>query len=1372
AFIINSSNINISRLDINDINQCLNIYNYNVAFLFNGSSFNCSNNSISSVNIVNNSLAFKFTGDSSNFINNTINYNRIFNNNTNTSNIDNNYLFENDSIISTTNSFDYNWWGNNTPSLDMLPHLNNYYVANITVLKNATDEQIVYFYKLHLNGSYNNEGLINLLPYFTLTLNNSTNNVVYDARYYLYLPVYAIILSNARINKNYTTILDGINVTGTVELRNPKYFNITNSNTSFQINNLIKELVDGDILVFQAGNYTNIRIIVNESVKALLSIVANGTVNLKGGGSGTAFSIFTSGIYIGNTYDGKFNGFNIFNYTTAFAFNSSLSDCFFNYVLSNNIINNVLAFNFTNGNYSIYSNYITYNRIFNNTNLFENNSPIFANFDYNWWGSNNLSSSDLNELVNPINYYYIVTIVVLSNSSHSQNFAYTLKMHLNGTYYDQGYIYFLADFAASIQIFSDDTAHEVFEYNNKYWYSVDLKGANKSPIIFSTKLDNFLNNQSTTIRNATNFTIRPTNNSNDINNLFKGLVDGDNVTFESGTYYALNLIISASINLKTSGVVNLIGTNIVNSYNTGSAFFINPSYNITINNFNISRYTDTIIAYDSQNITIKNSNISNNLATGIKFYNCFNSTISYNNIFNNFNAIIIDALYLDTFESENITINFNNIYNNHRGIDIFRNTNDIFIKNNTINNNQIVSIFLAGNGEIFITGNSINGSLEGIVVEAPNCDIGFNTISSMVLDAIIVTDDNVNIYNNTITNSGRYGISVIGSNINITNSTFIYNDLGVVIGNFDNTNINYTNNTFINNNVSDYIKNIHVNNRDNNVISEKGIWNINQNTNTSYFLNLFNLYSNSGDSLVFNSGTFNNFYLAINKSINIKLANFIQGSVILNGNNPNGIFYITANNVNISGFDWLGRKRIVLNYNGSGSAVNILSNNTKLEGTNINLLNNGTGIYIASNVINSNILSNNIKGLLVSSLYTGTGIVVSNPNSNSNNIADNDIRTTNIAFKVDYNKSSTKIWTNNIITQNNYGLFINGNGNNFDTFLLSGNNINLAINGSSNTISNANIVNSNKYGIYIFGANNKITSSKLTNNPTGIYISATGSNSNILSNNISWGTYGIYSLAKSTLSSNIIKSSGTYGIYNTGISSSINKNTISPTGGSGIYNNAKLSSIVSNTVTGGTYGIYNIGSSLKISSNIIKSSGTYGIYNAGISSSISKNTISGTKNHCIYNTASSNDIQSNTLTTNTKGIYNSGSSVNISSNIMDKNKYYDILNTGTKAIITINNLNNNNAIYNKGTSTTITKNTIKRNLKYGIYNLATGTKITSNTIAGTSISKSSYAIYNAAKKNTISSNIISNNNIAITTKKSVTMKSNKFSKVKTKIKYI
>ena len=280
--------------------------------------------------------------------------------------------------------------------------------------------------------------------------------------------------------------------------------------------------------------------------------------------------------------------------------------------------------------------------------------------------------------------------------------------------------------------------------------------------------------------------------------------------------------------------------------------------------------------------------------------------------------------------------------------------------------------------------------------------------------------------------------------------------------------------------------------------------------------------ASEGDTIIVRPGTYIE-NVDVDKSLEIRSYSQNPSDTIVKASSSNDhVFYVTADNVYISGFTVTGAT-------GSGEAGIHLYNSNYCRIENVNASNNYDGIR----------------------LYCSSNNIIANNTVNSND-------DTGIYLW----SSNNSIITNNIISSNNYdGVWL-------DWF-------------SSNITMANNIISSNYVdGIYLWSSSNDIIANNtVSNNGNGIFLQNSGKNiiaNNMVSNNGD-GILLYYASSKNIITNNIVSSNNGDGIYLWSHCSKniITNNIVSSNNGDGIYLEASSKNIIANnTVSNNDYGIY------------------------------------------------------------------------------------------------------------------------------------------------------------------------------------------------------
>ncbi|RLI14309.1 hypothetical protein DRO49_06310, partial [Candidatus Bathyarchaeota archaeon] len=237
--------------------------------------------------------------------------------------------------------------------------------------------------------------------------------------------------------------------------------------------------------------------------------------------------------------------------------------------------------------------------------------------------------------------------------------------------------------------------------------------------------------------------------------------------------------------------------------------------------------------------------------------------------------------------------------------------------------------------------------------------------------------------------------------------------------------------------------------------------------------------ASAGDTIIVCPGTYNE-NVDVDKSLEIRSYSQNPSDTIVKANNSmDHVFYVTADNVTISGFTVTGA-----NYNKAGIYL-YNSDNCRIE--NVNASNNVIGIYLydsSNNIMANNTASNNGCGIY---LYkSNNNIIANNTASNngcgiylydsSNNIMANNIVSSNIDYGIDLGSSSSNTIANNTVSNNDDGIYLWESSNNImanNTLLNNDYGIRLDYS-SNNIVANNTVSSNNNEGIRLYKSSNNI----------------------------------------------------------------------------------------------------------------------------------------------------------------------------------------------------------------------------------------------------------------------------------------------------------
>jgi len=355
--------------------------------------------------------------------------------------------------------------------------------------------------------------------------------------------------------------------------------------------------------------------------------------------------------------------------------------------------------------------------------------------------------------------------------------------------------------------------------------------------------------------------------------------------------------------------------------------------------------------------------------------------------------------------------------------------------------------------------------------------------------------------------------------------------------------------------------------------------------------------ASAGDTIIVRPGTYTE-NVDIDKSVEIRSYSQNPADTIVKASNSNDhVFYVTADNVYISGFTVTG----ATDYK---DGINLYSsNNCRIE--NVNISNNYNGIYLShssNNIIaNNTISSNNRDGICLS--YSSSNTIANNTvssntrdgigiySSSNNNIVASNTVSDNYYGIILFSSSSNTI-VNNTISNNKYGIALVSSSNNIianNTFYLNGMHVEFSYNNTvtNNTVNGEPLVyleNVNDYVVENAGQVIAINSNNITVKNSNLSCASAGieffntNNSKIMNNNISSNNIGIHLRYSSNniIANNTVSSNNWNGIL---LDSLSNNNTI-----------------VNNTISNNEVGIYLYSSSNNIIANNTVSNNGYGIF--------------------------------------------------------------------------------------------------------------------------------------------------------------------------------
>nr|WP_321498079.1 NosD domain-containing protein [uncultured Methanolobus sp.] len=426
-----------------------------------------------------------------------------------------------------------------------------------------------------------------------------------------------------------------------------------------------------------------------------------------------------------------------------------------------------------------------------------------------------------------------------------------------------------------------------------------------------------------------------------------------------------------------------------------------------------------------------------------------------------------------------------------------------------------------------------------------------------------------------------------------------------------------------------------------------------------------------GDTIIVTDGTYTE-NVVVSKEVTILSLNGSASTTVQASSLNNNVFYLTANNVTISGFNITGSTNAgIYSQQTSGHTI---SNNI--------VTGNWRGIYffkVSDNTLSNNIVNNCYIGIWLYSICDHTTLV-------SNTVSGNDYS----GIQIEYSDSNTL--TNNNLSGSEYGLYIYSSTNNSMTGnTMSQNMYNFRLDSGSLTdyqhdIDTSNLVDgkpvyylvsqsdeiipSTAGFVYAITCDNiSVSDATFTNVSRGVMFYDTD-NSLLENVTISDCYYGIY---MDHSNSNTLSNSSVSDVSNAGIymyysdSNTLSNNSVSDASSQGIY----MSYSDTNTLTNNT--VHDTYSGIEVRSSVVNT--------------LTNNNVSENDNYGIYlYSSSSNTLENNTAITNDYGI-SIGNSQNVvlTDNIMSNNTYNFMISGSLLSYyqhnIDITNLVNGSPIY-------------------------------------------------------------------------------------------
>ncbi|WP_321431227.1 NosD domain-containing protein [uncultured Methanolobus sp.] len=410
------------------------------------------------------------------------------------------------------------------------------------------------------------------------------------------------------------------------------------------------------------------------------------------------------------------------------------------------------------------------------------------------------------------------------------------------------------------------------------------------------------------------------------------------------------------------------------------------------------------------------------------------------------------------------------------------------------------------------------------------------------------------------------------------------------------------------------------------------IWRINDGSSLPYFQNPATIYVGSsgcdyttiqaavsavsnGDTIIVTDGTYTE-NVEVTKEVTIRSQNGAASTVMQASYDTDHVFYVTANNVTINGFNITGASSssyagirlstvegcTIANNTATGnyygiylhySDNNTLTNNTVTNSSNAGAIytwqsNNNTlsyntvsenpdeGIYLLysdNNVLSYNTVDNNEKGIYLTSTSSYNTVSYNTANRNArglylsssanNNTLMNNTITNSTDCSIYMDSSSHNLFADNTLYNSSAYGFYSSYSNTYNTLInntiIDGcSSAGIYLHSSSNSnILTGNTVNCDDYAIRLSSSsNNSLTGNNIINSTFGVLLSASSNStliSNTASNNTEYGIY-VYSSNNCTLNNNTVNNNTYRGIWlESSNYNTLNNNTLNNNNQYGIY---------------------------------------------------------------------------------------------------------------------------------------------------------------------------------------------------------------------------
>ena len=205
------------------------------------------------------------------------------------------------------------------------------------------------------------------------------------------------------------------------------------------------------------------------------------------------------------------------------------------------------------------------------------------------------------------------------------------------------------------------------------------------------------------------------------------------------------------------------------SYNNGNGIRLINTYNNTVlDNFAKNNTEGGIYLMYSANNTVRNNNIGNNHRGIVVSYCGANILIDNNSVYGHTEDFPTTSTGIDISFSHNSTITNNNMFNNYNGI-FFMSTSNITLKGNNISIGRSGTHMGLSNINLKFVDNIISNCDSGMLLSSIQYSIVRNNTILSCDDGIDIHDiANISVYDNNLINCSSAGIKLGGNSFNIT----------------------------------------------------------------------------------------------------------------------------------------------------------------------------------------------------------------------------------------------------------------------------------------------------------------------------------------------------------------------------------------------------------------------------------------------------------------------------------------------------------------------------------------------------------------------------------------------------------------------------